>query len=461
MVKNKKKIIGTLAPIFSLTSNHQSPQDQGTFETGTYFLDWLKKTNQHAWQILPFNETQLEKGSATKHVPSPYKGYGIGLSPRYLSSKFASLKPDIQTKNTFIAQHKEWLEDYALFCSIRDAYGTDDWREWDERLSRREKAALKEWAVKYKTQINYYIVQQWQLNESYSELHEKAKSLDIALIGDIPYYLSVQSPLVWANQKAFQLNKDGSMSHVSGIPDTAGTVFGRQLWGHPLYNWENKELVIDLWKMRLRYQALLFDDVRFDHAKAFFSYGVMVPENKAEDRYHEGPGKEVMRTFVEYAKSKGLIIFAEDSGDKIKELRDNMREIGVPGIRIYSFAFKPKEHIVNHNYAVVSEYAAESVAYTTTHDTLTLMGYLQALDPDHKKMLSEVTGITYHSEDRELALTIRNAVIRSPSQMVIIPIQDWLLTTDRINTPGTEKEINDENWHYKVSLPVEELPVNV
>jgi 4-alpha-glucanotransferase len=50
-------------------------------------------------------------------------------------------------------------------------------------------------------------------------------------------------------------------------------------------------------------------------------------------------------------------------------------------------------------------------------------------------------------------------LINSPARTVILPIQDWLLTTDRINIPGTEKEVNDPNWHYRVGMPVDKLPI--
>jgi 4-alpha-glucanotransferase len=49
-------------------------------------------------------------------------------------------------------------------------------------------------------------------------------------------------------------------------------------------------------------------------------------------------------------------------------------------------------------------------------------------------------------------------LIHSPAQTVIIPIQDWLITTDRINIPGTEKMVGDTNWQYRVSVSIENLP---
>jgi 4-alpha-glucanotransferase len=60
-----------------------------------------------------------------------------------------------------------------------------------------------------------------------------------------------------------------------------------------------------------------------------------------------------------------------------------------------------------------------------------------------------------------MATTIRNKIIKSPAKIVIIPLQDWLLTTERINVPGTEKEINDTNWQYQMSVAIEDLPTHL
>ncbi|MGH7203765.1 MAG: 4-alpha-glucanotransferase, partial [Candidatus Levyibacteriota bacterium] len=246
----------------ALFSSKNSENDKGTFAAGLIFLDWLKKTHQSSWQMLPLHETQLEDDSTTKHIPSPYKSYGIGLHTQYLSTVHAQKYPTHKEKELFLKQNKDWLVDYALFCALRDYFQTDDWRKWDNELRHRDESAITYWKEKLADKIDFYIMQQWQLDQSYAALHSKAKALGIILIGDLPFYISVQSPLVWMYQDVFQIKDDGTIPMVSGIPDVNGTYFGRQIWGHPLYNWEspaNRERLIMLWKTRIRYQARLFD----------------------------------------------------------------------------------------------------------------------------------------------------------------------------------------------------------
>lgn len=457
----KNKIVGTLVPISALRSKNQSPKNFGTFQTGLAFLDWLKKTDQNAWQLLPLHQTQLEADSRTKHVPSPYKGYGIGLDPRYLTKGLKETEEREELKS-FVDRNKYWIEDYALFCALRDHFGTDDWREWDSGLSSRKKAVIDNYSKLLRREIDHHILIQCLLHKEYEELKHKAEKLGIILIGDLPFYISIKSPLVWAHQYAFQLEKDGRTKYVSGLPDTPLAHFGRQIWGHPLYRWgeqaQNKK-VTDFWKIRLKYLASIFDSMRFDHAKGLFDYGVIHPRNKKIDKFVKGPGGPVLKVLIDYCKSLNLSIFAEDSGENLSELRITLKKLEISGIKIFRFALNEKKKKLNQEYASVSNYHKKTVAYTTTHDTETLISYLEILNYEQKRKIAAYANVKYSEDILVFAQRIRKAIISSPAQMVIIPIQDWLLTTDRINIPGTEKEKNDPNWRYMLTIPVEDLPI--
>ncbi|HUQ85278.1 MAG TPA: 4-alpha-glucanotransferase [Candidatus Limnocylindrales bacterium] len=456
--KNKKNI-GTLVPLSALTSINSKKEDQGTFETGMYFLDWLHKVGQNAWQILPLNLTQLETGSRTTRVPSPYKGYGVGLDPKYLPSAFANNNPAQDELNFFMETNNDWISDYALFCAISDDLGTDDWRKWDEGLRKRDQSALNKVRNSLKKKIKDHILIQWRLDSAYKALREKAKRLNIQLIGDLPFYVSVKSPLVWVHQDVFQFEKDSELRYVSGIPDTPAAHFGRQVWGHPLYKWDTKHEkdVIKFWEIRIKYLSQLFDSIRFDHAKGLFDYGVVDLQNKSEDRYVKGPGSLVFEKLMLFGERCGLSIFAEDSGENLSVLRETLVKLKTPGIKIFRFALNEKKKKLNKEYADLSNYPINTVVYTTTHDTESLILYLEMLSTEQKQQLAIYANAMYSPKDVKFALSLREAVINSNAKTVIIPIQDWLLTKDRINIPGTEKEINDPNWRFILKSPIEKL----
>lgn len=456
-----QKVIGTLVPLSALSSL-ETPQNQGTFATGMVFLDWIHLTGQNAWQMLPLHQTQLEKGSANKHVPSPYKGYGVGLDPKYLGTlRVSKVSRVSKALDTFIRQNGDWIGDYALFCALRDQFGTDDWRTWETGLIKRDKETLAKWSKKLEKEIENNILIQYELHGQYKQLKNKAKKLDILLIGDLPFYLSINSPLVWAHQDVFRLENNGKMHYVSGIPDTPSAHFGRQIWGHPLYKWGtagNNKKIIAFWKIRLRYLSLLFDSIRFDHAKGLFDYGVLDPANKESDRYIAGPGFRVFEELLTYSRELGMSVFVEDSGENLSTLRSSLAKLKIAGIKIFRFALNEKKKKLNKEYADVASYPTNTIAYTTTHDTESLLSYLKILNLSQKQKLAAYADIEYFSDDFEFAAKLRDAIISSPAHMVIIPMQDYLLTTDRINIPGTEKEISDPNWQYKLKTPIEKLP---
>ncbi len=459
-----QKTIGTFVPISALFSSKIHKKDTGSFAAGVIFLDWLKKTNQSAWQVLPLHETQLEKGSTTRHIPSPYKSYGIGLNPQYLSSDFAQKYPTAQEKSVFLKENNDWIEDYSLFCSLRDYFKTDDWRKWEEELRLRNINALISWKEKLADKIDFYVTQQWQLNQSYAQLRSKAKELGITLIGDLPFYVSIQSPLVWAYQEIFNIEKDGSMLTVSGIPDVNQTYFGRQIWGHPLYNWnslDHKKRIIALWKTRIRYQSRFFDYIRFDHANGFFEYGVININDPKKDTYEKGPGTELFEDLIEYSHNQGLTAFVEDSGENLILLSQSMHKKNISGVKVFLFSFGENIAMINNQFAKIFNYSTQTVAYTSTHDTRTLLGFLEFLNVKDKKRLATTANIPYFQDNKEFARAIRSAILQSPARVVIIPIQDWLFTSERINIPGTEREINDPNWHFHLKIPIEDLPISL
>ena len=463
MTINKNSIskqVGTSVPLFALYSADE-PQKPGSFSAGIAFLNWLSKTHQQAWQLLPLHQTLLEPGSSIKYVSSPYKGYGIGLDPKYLSQTLP--KPVPATFDRFASIHHFWLKDYALFCALRDYFGTDNWTKWESPIRHRDRLALKIWQKKLASQINQQSKLQHVLHHQYSLIQKSARKLNIVLIGDLSFYLPLQSPLTWTNQHLFDIPASGRLKHVSGLPDGPKAHFGRQVWGHPLYLWQRpkarSQITNRLFKTRLSYLAYLFDFVRLDHAKGFYYYGSIDKTNPKNDTIKTGPGSSFLKALLHHSQKIGLKIFAEDSGDRIKGLRSTLAKYKISGIRVLRYALTiRKKETVHPTFANIANYPQNSIALTTTHDTETLLAYLKRLNLKQRQLLAFHTKVRFIPNSKAFARELRQAIINSPSFISLIPIQDWLLTTDRINIPGTEKEVNDPNWRYRLKIPVEKLP---
>jgi len=457
------KIIGTALPLSALRSKKADLKDKpnGTVEDGLLFLDWLERTGQSAWQLLPLSETHLEPDSKSIHVPSPYKGYGIGLDPRYLPEDMRGIDPSPDEERVFRRENSEWLTDYALFCALRDKFGTDDWSVWPAAIRNHKPEAVNEWRRKLNGQVTEKIREQWRLHLAFSELKTRAQRAGIYLYGDLPFYLPFRGPLVWAHRDCFDILKTGKMSWVSGIPDGPQSHYGRQVWGHPLYRWKGPgqtRRILKLWRMRVAYYARFYDAMRLDHAKGFFNFGAMSAENKKLDNIRIGPGRMALEDIIDYSRDRGLELFAEDSGDRLEELRAALHEFGVPGIRILRWAYNEKKKHLERDYSDVGNYPRNCYAFSSTHDTVPLAAYLKALTPNERAHLCIHVGVENTRSDGLLIDRLIGALVSSSAGRVIIPLQDWLHSKDRINVPGTEKRKGDPNWRYRIGVPVERLP---
>jgi 4-alpha-glucanotransferase len=441
------KIVGTAVPLWSLKSRRPGAGDEvsGTFETGRRFLTWLTATGQGAWLFLP-----------------PYKGYGVGLDPRYLSPVDSTREPSAGSLIKFRREHASWLSDHALFCALRDRFGTDEWTTWESGTRLRKPEAMRHWRRELKEEIAGHILLQWRLHAGYSELRAEARRQGIRILGDLPFYLPLQSPLVWAHRDCFDLGADGRPKRVSGVPNGPLAHFGRQVWGHPLYAWNRRAAwpgIASFWRLRIRYHAKLYDLMRLDHAKGLFSYGAMDVHDQSRDKILKGPGAPLLGQVIRGARQNGLTLFAEDAGDRLEALRAELFKLHVPGIRILRFAYNEKKKTVESEYADPANYREDAIAFTSTHDTEPLMAYLRLLTVEEKRHLCDHVRVEYSGDDALLAARLRGAVTASPARYSIIPIQDWLLTKDRINVPGTERPKGDVNWRYRLATAVEDLPL--
>ena len=194
--------------------------------------------------------------------------------------------------NKFINE-SDWLKDYALFMAGKDYHKGAPWYMWDESLKNPKDSERAEWEEKLSKEIGYYEFLQYLFYTEWTKLKEYANQKGISIIGDIPIFVAWDSVDVWRNQKLFMLDSKGYPTDVAGVPPDYFSATG-QLWGNPLYNWEeHKKTGYEWWIKRIRHQLELTDFLRIDHFRGFDKFWA-VPygdETAVKGRWIEAPGE--------------------------------------------------------------------------------------------------------------------------------------------------------------------------
>ena len=455
-----KRQSGILMHISSLYGDYSI----GTFGKNAYeFIDFIKENGFSVWQVLPF--------TVTDEYNSPYKSFSaFGGNPYFIdpeklfedglisksdleecrqknpySCEFERLaaermallkKAYANCKNRseieeFINSHPR-IEAFCRFMTLREQNGLKPWQEW-ENNEITDYETLGTWQF---TQYEFFT--QW------AKIKEYANSKGVSIIGDIPIYVSDDSCDVWENKGLFDIDEKGYPSMVAGVPPDYFAEDG-QLWGNPLYNWdEMKKDGFAWWKERIDHALEMFDGVRIDHFRAIESYWAVDAEEETarNGKWLKGPGMDFVNA-IKAGHGDNLII-AEDLGDITDEVRALVEESGFPGMRIFQFGFLDDGNSLHmpHNYI------RNSVAYSGTHDNNTLFGFLWESDDATRRRALEYCGFGGGDWGGASPIFLR-AIFASVSDLAIIPIQDFLMygSDTRINTPGVAKG----NWSYRVT----------
>ncbi len=470
---------GVLLHVTSLPSKYGI----GDFGPKAYeFVDTLHKSKQRLWQVLPLTPTQEVYGNSPYSSYSAFAGNTFLISPELLIEqglleskdlkpipKFSKDKVDFKKvirykrkifnkvyqhfKNSpqsrldfvsFCAKNKYWLDDFALFVSLKRHYSGKLWIKWPKPARDRNKAFLERMRKKFREDIQkrkflqYLFFKQWQALKAHC--HKKK----VSVIGDIPIYVNLDSSDVWAHPKLFKLDKNYRPKFVAGVPPDYFSATG-QLWGNPVYNWKRlKKERYGWWIKRIENNAQLFDCIRIDHFRGFASFWQIPAKDKTamNGRWVDGPREHFFKAIKR--KYPRLSIIAEDLGEITPDVPALMNKFKLPGMRVLLFSFGgdfPKSiHLPSY-------YIKNSVAYTGTHDNNTVRGWFsKEAGVNEKKNLEKYLRRKVTAGD--VNWTFIRLVMRSKSNAAIVPMQDilGLGMSARMNTPATPTG----NWGWRL-----------
>ncbi len=349
----------------------------------------------------------------------------------------------------FLTEQKYWLEDFALFCVLTKKFKTANWSQWPAAFRRRKKSALSEISATEKKELDYIKFLQFKFFRQWTQLKDYLKSVGIGLIGDIPIFVGYQSSDVWAAQKFFQLNRDGTMKFVAGVPPDYYCPEG-QLWGNPLYNWTVlKKSGFSWWIERIKHMMALFDVARLDHFIGFYRYWEIKANSKTakDGRFRQPPGREL---FLALRRRLGDLSFiAEDLGTVVPGVYELRGEFDLPGMRVLQFGFGNEP---SAKYHLPYSYPRNAVVYTGTHDNNTVVGWFHEVSKEVRKKRKTYDFdliMSYIGHGRtDIHWEMIREAMKSTANLSIFPMQD-ILGLDkkaRMNVPGKPTG----NWQWRM-----------
>ena len=531
---------GTAIPVFSLRSEEDF--GVGEFYDLKKMADWAARTGQGVLQLLPINDTTMTHDWMDSY---PYNANStFALHPQFLNLPAAGVRQTAAYKQlqaelnalpkvdytrvgeaktrllkgvyagatgrkvldsadykAFVKANAEWLLPYAVFCALRDAYGTPDFKQWGEWAVYTPKKA-RAYADAHPEEVGFACFQQYHLDKQLKEVCAYARERGVVFKGDLPIGISPTSVDAWCHPELFNMDSQ------AGAPPDAFAEDG-QNWGFPTYNWD--EMAKDgyaWWKARLGKMAEYFDAFRIDHILGFFRiWEIPVPEKSGlmghfspalpyatgeleaqrlpkelflqdphrpgrwhpringrkteayaaldEDRKrafdalyddffyrrHNHYWKmQALRKLPELLGSTGMLACGEDLGmipACVPEVMDAQKILSLEIQRM------PKDP--GQAFADPARYPYLCVCTTSTHDMTPLRAWWEEEDPVliqryFREVLGQ-NGPVPASLTPELCEQIVRAHLDSPAMFTILPLQDWLAIDGRLryDKPAEER----------------------
>ncbi len=476
----KKRGAGVLLHISSMPS----PYGVGVFNREVKnFIDKLYVMGFTYWQVLPFNpldgsnspycspsafagnylfinpEGLLDMGLITKddvknniYNGSPYTAaYEFAAEKRLetLRKAFLNITDSIKEKIREFEAENGWLADYSVYMAVKELENGKPWYDWSAAHAHYEGClkshSYSEESAEFWKFVQYIFFTQWY------EIKDYANQKGIAVIGDMPIYVAMDSADVWANLSLFLIDKKSlAAEKVAGVPPDYFSENG-QLWGNPIYDWSAmKKDNYSWWISRLACALRTYDVVRIDHFRAFASYWEVPAESETAKtgKWKKGPGMDLFNKVFEVFPDAPII--AEDLGIFGEDVVHLLEDTGFPGMKVVQFGFAPDADSSHLPHNAVQN----SISYVGTHDNNTILGWLWEASETERRFALDYVGFDgsnwgdggYQSRS---CRKITEAVWKSSSNVAIISLQDMcgFGSDARMNIPG----VPDENWRFRTT----------
>ena len=444
------------------------------------FVDFLADARQSLWQFCPLGPTSSAHGNSPYQSFSAFAGNPFLISLDRLRDAGHLTEDDLEPVPDFDARETEydrvesykmerlraaferfeadaddderealddfrdreagWLDGYVLFMALKREFDGRLWTEWPDEVKTRDPDALDRYRDELADEVRFREFCQFVFDRQWRDLKGYAEDAGVRLVGDLPIYVALDSADVWADPEAFQLDDANDPEVVAGVPPNMGD--SGQRWGNPLYDWGHlADSGYDWWMRRFSRLFDLVDVLRLDHFKGFDAYWAIPADadDPAAGEWRSGPREAFFETVRE--EFGRLPFLVEDLGfldEGVTSLRDHYE---FPGMRVPHYADWCRQGDMYQP----MHFPENAVAYTSTHDTDTAVGYHESMADDQRDCMHYNLSV----DGSEIHWSLIDAVWNSNAALAVTTMQDLLgLGSEaRFNTPGTAAG----NWRWRVT----------
>ena len=292
-----------------------------------------------------------------------------------------------QQLEAFVAHAGQPLQDFALWCALREELGEDS-PLWRDEASSPEAPYAREARTRLRHRISFHVWLQWLLDEQLEAAQRAAyrAGMDIGVVHDLAVGVHKQGADAWVLQGVLAPGVS------VGAPADMYNQLGQD-WSQP--PWDPRKLAeagYRPWRQMLGNIFRHGGGVRIDHVAGLFRLWWIPDGNQASDGTYVYYDHEAMVGVLALeAELAGVVVVGEDLGTVEDSVREFLERKGVLGTSIMWFEMDGDVPLDP------SRYRELCMASVNTHDLPPTAGYLEGV----QLQLREDLGLLARSPEEE------------------------------------------------------------
>ena len=292
-----------------------------------------------------------------------------------------------QQLKDFVARGGQALQDFGLWCALREELG-EDAPEWEHGAASPEAPYAREARTRLAHRINFHVWLQWLVDEQLEAAQRAAQraGMDIGVVHDLAVGVSKNGADAWTLQQTMA-------SGVSvGAPADMYNQLGQD-WSQPPWHPQRlAEAGYQPWRDMLRNIFRHAGGIRIDHVIGLFRLWWIPDGNQAsEGAYVYYDHEAMVGVLALEAELADVVVVGEDLGTVEPSARQHLEQMGVLGTSILWFEMAGDEPLDP------SRYRELCMASVNTHDLPPTAGYLEGV----QLKLREDLGLLARSPEEE------------------------------------------------------------